>query len=108
MPRETKTIDDVGETVVANFIVRVELHGAGSETYEKLHNDLLAKGLVNFVIAHDGSRYLLPSATYSYSGNFAVDAVREWLQVLIAAVHANYWVFVCEAAGTSWFLRRLS
>ena len=50
---------------MANYIARVELHGAtDEEDYEELHENMEQRGYSRTILGGDGIRYQLPDATY--------------------------------------------
>ena len=49
---------------MTNYIVRVELHRATEEDYERLHDAMERQGFVRWVISDDSAPYRLPTAQY--------------------------------------------
>jgi hypothetical protein len=63
---------------VANFLVRVELHGATwPDDYDALHKAMARAGFDHRLLADDGKYYRLPTAEYAVSGNHTIEAVRK-------------------------------
>lgn len=60
---------------MANFIIRVVLHGATSEQYEMLHARMAAGGAVRTIRSDNGLVYDLPD------GNYYWDTVSDELYV---------------------------
>ena len=88
---------------MADFTVRVELHGAEWEDYDALRVEMEAEGFVAAVGGSGGMAYELPAGEYAVSG----DATRQ--QVLARAKRAadrsgcSYAVLVTESAGRAWW-----
>ena len=50
---------------MANYIARVELHGATEEEdYEVLHDEMAQRGFTRQIQGNDGVEYQLPTGTY--------------------------------------------
>lgn len=88
---------------MADFTVRVELHGAAWEDYDTLRVEMEAKGFSAVVQGSGGMPYELPAGDYAVSG----DLTRQ--QVLARARRAadrsgcSYAVLVTESAGRAWW-----
>ena len=88
---------------MADFTVRVELHGAEWEDYDALRVSMEAEGFSASVQGSGGSAYELPAGEYAVSG----DATQQ--QVLTRARRAadrsgcSYAVLVTESAGRAWW-----
>ncbi len=89
---------------MADFIIRIELHNPGPDSYDQLHAQLAAVNVRRDIIATDGRTYQLPSATYRYEGDYLLDAVRDWIIEQVTPIHGNFWVLVTQAAGSAWRL----
>ena len=86
---------------MAQYIVRVELHGATSEkAYESLHEAMANQGFSRTIRADDGNDYYLPTAMYSVSGEFSTGKVADaandaadstGYNSTILAVNSNGW-----------------
>jgi hypothetical protein len=87
---------------MADFTVRVELHGAEWEDYDALRVEMEAEGFASTVRGSDGTRYELPGGEYVLSA----DLTRQ--QVLTrarrAAERSGYSgaLLVTESAGRVW------
>jgi hypothetical protein len=88
---------------MADFTVRVELHGAEWEDYDALRVEMEAEGFSAAVRGSAGMAYELPAGEYAVSG----DVTRQ--QVLARARRGagrsgfNYAVLVTESAGRAWW-----
>ena len=88
---------------MADFTVRVELHGAEWEDYDALRVEMEAEGFSAAVQGSGGMAYELPAGEYAASG----DVTRQ--QVLARAKRGadrsgcNYAVLVTESAGRAWW-----
>jgi hypothetical protein len=87
---------------MSRFIVRIELHTAGDDDYETLHDEMKAAGFKQTVKGEDGTRYELPSAEYSYKGDATIDDVREKAKAAAAKTSRRAGVLVTKSAGSAW------
>jgi hypothetical protein len=89
-------------TKMADFTVRVELHGAEWEDYDVLRVEMETEGFAAAVRGSGGTAYELPAGEYVFSA----DLTRQ--QVLMRAQRAaersgyNCAVLVTESAGRAW------
>jgi hypothetical protein len=87
---------------MADFTVRVELHGAEWEDYDALRVEMEAEGFSAAVQGSGGLAYELPAGEYAVSG----DVTRQ--QVLAKARRAagtsgyNCAILVTESVGRAW------
>lgn len=88
---------------MAKFTVRVELHRAVAEDYEKLHTAMEDGGFTMTITSSDGKVYQLPSAEYRYTSN-TEDAgdVRDKAFNIAKAIKPKPSVLVTDAKSTSW------
>lgn len=88
---------------MADFTVRVEMHGAAWEDYDALRVEMEAEGFASTVQGSGGTAYELPAGEYTFSA----DATRQ--QVLACARRAtersgyNCAVLVTESVGRAWW-----
>lgn len=85
-----------------DFFARVELHG--NADYKKLH-DLMAGMGWRTTLAHDGLHDALPTATYSRSGPYTVEALQDQLTGIIdnsMVSEGPAWILVIESAHAVW------
>ncbi|GAA0511182.1 hypothetical protein GCM10009414_21060 [Tatumella terrea] len=88
---------------MAQFTIRVELHGATPKDYEKLHDSMSANGFQKTIESSGGIRYKLPEAEYVFSSQTlntesVLDkaiAVAEKISILPA-------VIVTKSVGRMW------
>ncbi|WP_369067464.1 hypothetical protein [Burkholderia gladioli] len=88
---------------MADFVTRVELHGANSEDYERLHGEMRVRFFKRTIDADDGTTYHLPSAMYSYSDDVTAEFVREKAKEAASAIGKSCWVITC-GGKMSWYL----
>ncbi|HEV3051121.1 MAG TPA: hypothetical protein VGX50_12480 [Longimicrobium sp.] len=87
---------------MAEFTVRVELHGAEWDDYDALRVEMEAEGFAATVSSSSGAAYDLPAGEYACSG----DLTRQ--QVLARARRAanrtafGYAALVTESVGRTW------
>lgn len=87
---------------MADFTVRVELHGAEWEDYDALRVEMEAEGFSAVVQGSGGMAYELPAGEYVLSGEFTRS------QVLVRAGRAadrsgySYAILVTESVGRAW------
>ncbi|KAJ9430492.1 MULTISPECIES: hypothetical protein [Enterobacterales] len=89
---------------MAEFTVRVELHGATSDDYEKLHESMGARGYSREVISDDGQWFNLPTAEYVASKSYTATQIRDEVRVVASAISQSNWVLVTESKERSWYL----
>jgi len=88
---------------MAAFTVRVELHKADSDDYDKLHEKMEADGFSRTVASDDGATYHLPTAEYSYSHpTMTAREVASKAHAVANAVKPKPAVLVTKSAGRSW------
>jgi len=62
------------------YLVRVELFGADSENYERLHANMDAMGIEREITFSDNSRRQMPAGAYFGSSNLNLTSVHEKIQ----------------------------
>lgn len=82
------------------FTVRVELHNADSDDYEKLHKKMESKSYSREVTGTSGTTYHLPDAEYTYSSKSKDenDIVRE-VKSIADSVKLKSGILVTKSAG---------
>ncbi|WP_186136126.1 type V toxin-antitoxin system endoribonuclease antitoxin GhoS [Burkholderia gladioli] len=88
---------------MATFVTRVELHSAGDSDYEKLHTQMDTRGFKRTIEGSNGTKFKLPTATYSYTGNNTIAAVRDLAREAANATGKSNWVITTEGPST-WYL----
>ena len=85
---------------MAQFIVRIELHGAKGEDYSKLHSAMGHHGFLRTLTGTDGIVYLLPTAEYIRSGvGLTAAKVRADAVAGGSTVYGKFAVLVAETSG---------
>ncbi len=96
---------------MANFTVRVELHGADETHYDILHAHMSANGFNRFVsgVTQTGELgyWRLPSAEYDHTSDRSVFDVRDAVKLLADSIKPGAWVLVTEAANRAWSTEKL-
>lgn len=87
---------------MARFTVRVELHDASWEQYEKLYDEMAARGFID-TISYQGGTVKLPPAEYNFDGNATKEQVLEKAKDAAAQVVRKYAVLVTESNGRTWY-----
>ncbi len=91
------------------FVVRVVLHDATWDEYEKLYEKLGKQGFTDIITADNGAKYKMPPAEYYFVGNKTRSEVLALAKASAAAVKASYEVMVTESVGVTWHgLKQLS
>ncbi|WP_241597693.1 hypothetical protein [Rosenbergiella epipactidis] len=89
---------------MAKYLVRVVLHNANWETYDKFHETMRLNGFVRQVVGGDGKIFNLPDAEYIAIKNEYIDNVRDKVIKFAAMYVQKYDVLVSEVLGMSWYL----
>jgi hypothetical protein len=95
---------------MADFLIRVELHGATPAQYDQLHAAMFSRMTAKrFITASDGRNYLLPTAEYMTSSTKTVGAVRDDVLAIARSIKAqpDPWVLVAKTDGIAWQLKEL-
>jgi hypothetical protein len=87
---------------MTSFTTRVELHGALSADYEKLHEAMRRQGFFTAITSDKGTTYYLPTAEYDFVGNLSRTDVLDKAKVAAATTGKAYSVLVTESAGRTW------
>ena len=89
---------------MSQFKVRVELHQAAFDVYERLHQKLLVAGYQRLIVASDGSVYQLPTATYSqnFGPNFTAEQIRGHVAPIVQSVWRTFSLFVVRYDEAAW------
>lgn len=85
---------------MAKYLARVELFGASSEDYERLHANMDAIGIEREISFGDGTTRRMPTGTYFGSSNLPDnEAVRERIKLFANSLSPDKpaAIFVCEA-----------
>jgi hypothetical protein len=87
---------------MSRFIVRVELHGAIYEDYVKLHAEMKARGMTNFIVGDNRVTYQLPTATYAGEGNIPDNQVLSAAKAAAATTGRKFAVLVANYNACTW------
>ncbi|WP_461449454.1 hypothetical protein [Mucilaginibacter sp.] len=90
---------------MAQFITRVELHGANhNETpYQILHQAMASNGFKRTITSDGNITYNLLTAEYEITGNYLISAVIESAKEAALKTGYSYSVFVSEITRASWW-----
>jgi len=92
---------------MADYLTRVELHGAGAEDYQKLHSEMLARKFTKFIQSGDGTWYELPTAEYfSTSTTLAAEGVRDIAIAAVKTTGRTFWVITVAYGEAAWVLKK--
>jgi len=87
---------------MARFTVRVELHDASWEQYEKLYEKMATQGFTD-TIPTTGDAVKMPPAEYNFDGQATKEQVLEKAKSCAAQVVRKYAVLVTESNGRIWY-----
>lgn len=87
---------------MAQFTVRVELHDAKREDYERLHAEMEGKGFSRLIKADNGTTYHLPWAEYDGTGDLTRSQVRDVARAAANSTGKRNAILVTESNGRSW------
>jgi hypothetical protein len=96
---------DSEHNIMARFITRVELHGAGGIDYENLHRFMAAEKFHRTITADDGQIYNLPTATYFSFGQLLAEDVRTLATRAAARTGRTADILVTDAGTIAWTLK---
>jgi hypothetical protein len=87
---------------MANFTVRVELHKAAWNDYDRLHTAMEQKGFSRQITSDTGKTYHMPWAEYNGTGNLTSAQVRDIAREAADSTGKQNAVFVTEAVSRAW------
>ena len=89
---------------MAQYLVRVELFGASSDDYERLHANMDAMGIEREVSFSDGSKRQMPSGTYFGPSSLDVSSVRDRIKVFANPLspQKDAAIFLCQVKDDEW------
>lgn len=86
-----------------SFTTRVELHDAGAEEYERLHEEMEACGFSRTITSTaDGVTYHLPDAEYDIGGDLTKSQVLGRAREAASQVVRSFSVLVTQSNGRTW------
>jgi hypothetical protein len=87
---------------MANFLVRIELHGATWDDYEALHNQMAYRGFSREVTGGSGQAYQLPTAEYVIRTAEELEDVRAAAAEAAKTTGRKFGVIAAEYSRTAW------
>lgn len=90
---------------MAEYMIRIVLHGADGEEYDQLHEEMEAAGASRSIRADDGKLYDLPNAEYYLETERLGADVRDIVVEIAAAIRPDPSVLVCKATAFFWRLQ---
>ena len=87
---------------MAEFTVRVELHGAAWEDYDALRVEMEAEGFACTVRGSAGTAYDLPAGEYAFSADLAPREVPARARRIAERAGYDCAIVVTESAGRAW------
>lgn len=88
---------------MAQFTVRMVLHGADRSDYETLHENMTQRGFTDEIRdSATGTLCKMPDGEYDYQGNLTPEEVRGKAARAAEATGRQYAVFVTQSAGRAW------
>ena len=94
---------------MANYTIRIELHGASAQDYLRLHDAMFQIGAKIYIEGDNGVAYQMPSAEYDLENTgLSAAQVRDVAYEIARRFTPNPWVLVTEVASRAWVLRPLN
>ena len=87
---------------MASFLVRVELHNATWDDYERLHSEMGNRGFSREVTGDNGQIYQLPTAEYVTHSASGLENVRVLAAKAAHTTGRKYGVIVAEYSRSAW------
>jgi len=87
---------------MANYLVRVELHGATWDDYEALHSEMAARGFSREITGDNGRSYQLPTAEYLIRAGGGLEVVRALAAEAAKTTRRKFGVVVAEYSRSAW------
>ncbi len=87
---------------MANFLVRIELHGATWNDYEELHVEMAGRGFSREIAGDNGQSYQLPTAEYVIHSGAELSAVRGLAAAAAKTTGRKFGVIVAEYSRSAW------
>ncbi|WP_175785468.1 hypothetical protein [Burkholderia ambifaria] len=87
---------------MADYLVRVELHGASDDEYEVLHVQMASFGFYRTIQSTTGPSYPLPTGTYWGQSEYGGSAVIDFANAACNAVGKPRSIVATESMET-WF-----
>lgn len=94
------------EIPLSNFTVRIELHGAVGDDYDRLHKKMFEYKYYRFVsgVTPNGTTgvWALPTAEYDYESTATVSQVRDHAKSIADTIRAGAWCLATQVADRAW------
>ena len=90
---------------MSDFTVRVVLHNADGEDYERLHELMAARGYSREITGDSGKIFKLPDAEYNASKDLSVEQLRDEVMEVAEQIKKHYHVLVTQAITRAWYLQ---
>lgn len=87
---------------MADFTVRVDVHGAPWEDYDALRVEMEAEGVAATVAGSGGATYYLPTGEYACAGELTRQHVLARARRAADRTGCSYAVLVTESSGRAW------
>lgn len=87
---------------MANYLVRIELHGATWHDYEGLHVEMARSGFSRDITSDDGQSYQLPTAQYVIRTAAELEAIRGLATTAARTTGRKFGVIVAEYSKSAW------
>jgi hypothetical protein len=87
---------------VAKYLVRVELHGATLNDYDRLHSEMSRRGFSRKVTSDHGRTYQLPTAEYVVHATTGLVSVRALAAQAASMTGRKFGVIVAEYSRSAW------
>ncbi len=88
---------------MARFTVRVELHDATQDDYERLQELMQAAGFFRTIKGEDGTKFHLPSSEYNFEGSIDINTVRERAKGAARGTRRDFDLLVTESIRRRWY-----
>ncbi|HCD14298.1 MULTISPECIES: type V toxin-antitoxin system endoribonuclease antitoxin GhoS [Shewanella] len=88
---------------MASFTVRMVLHDADWEDYNKLYEEMDKEGFSDEISSDDGTTYELPDGEYTISGNLTRSDVLSKAKNAASKTGKKYAVLVTQSSGRKWY-----
>ncbi|ELI5391002.1 type V toxin-antitoxin system endoribonuclease antitoxin GhoS [Vibrio parahaemolyticus] len=88
---------------MASFTVRIVLHDADWEDYNKLYEEMNKEGFSDEISSNDGTAYELPDGEYTISGNLTKSDVLSKAKNAASKTGEKYAVLVTQSSGRTWY-----
>lgn len=88
---------------MASFTVRIVLHDADWDDYNKLYEGMGNQGFTDEISSNDGTTYKMPDGEYDISGLLTKADVLAKAKQASSATGKKYAIFITESSGRTWY-----